>query len=296
MISLPTATRVHSARKWYGCPLVAGKISSPWTPASAGPPADSSGAGADAKNLDVGDEVSEERLSCLLRVVSSLSSPRIIRAFVTNRIAQSLSLVKLRAAERAACIEDSCAAPREARRRSPLRAVAGANEALGCGSKGKVACSINGGGGRMARLPLLLHGILHNCKRKKEKVSGIHAQFTDEVRPPEKTALCQLKRAVQESNVAVSARLCPGAGSARRALELREEEQRAGAAAAGGGGRDRKRKVRCDASGLRLRAGVHRLRRGRSPPPLAPARRAPAAPLSPPSPATRSRPADRLAV
>nr|WIW57675.1 scalloped [Gryllus bimaculatus] len=43
-----------------GCPLVAGKISSPWTPASAGPPADSSGAGADAKNLDVGDEVSEE--------------------------------------------------------------------------------------------------------------------------------------------------------------------------------------------------------------------------------------------
>ncbi|XP_049766511.1 transcriptional enhancer factor TEF-1 isoform X3 [Schistocerca cancellata] len=39
-----------------GCPLVAGKISSPWTPTSSGPPADTAGSGSDSKNLDVGDE------------------------------------------------------------------------------------------------------------------------------------------------------------------------------------------------------------------------------------------------
>lgn len=40
--------------------LAAGKISSPWTPASSGPPADTNGSGSDSKNLDVGDEVSDE--------------------------------------------------------------------------------------------------------------------------------------------------------------------------------------------------------------------------------------------
>nr|CAD7266558.1 unnamed protein product [Timema shepardi] len=41
-------------------PLEAGNISSPWTPVSAGPPADTNGSGSDTKNLDVGDEVSDE--------------------------------------------------------------------------------------------------------------------------------------------------------------------------------------------------------------------------------------------
>jgi hypothetical protein len=49
---------------WVGCfagsSLAAGKISSPWTPASSGPPADTNGSGSDSKNLDVGDEVSDE--------------------------------------------------------------------------------------------------------------------------------------------------------------------------------------------------------------------------------------------
>nr|CAD7604958.1 unnamed protein product [Timema genevievae] len=39
-----------------GGPLEAGNISSPWTPVSAGPPADTNGSGSDTKNLDVGDE------------------------------------------------------------------------------------------------------------------------------------------------------------------------------------------------------------------------------------------------
>nr|BAL41704.1 scalloped [Thermobia domestica] len=39
-----------------GCLLVAGKISSPWTPASSGPPADTNGSGSDTKNLDVGED------------------------------------------------------------------------------------------------------------------------------------------------------------------------------------------------------------------------------------------------
>jgi hypothetical protein len=43
-----------------GSSLVAGKISSPWTPASSGPPPDTNGSGSDSKNLDVGDEVSDE--------------------------------------------------------------------------------------------------------------------------------------------------------------------------------------------------------------------------------------------
>jgi hypothetical protein len=51
----------HVGPFWLsGSSLAAGKISSPWTPASSGPPADTNGSGSDSKNLDVGDEVSDE--------------------------------------------------------------------------------------------------------------------------------------------------------------------------------------------------------------------------------------------
>lgn len=35
--------------------MLASTISSPWNPASTGPPADTNGSGSDTKNLDVGD-------------------------------------------------------------------------------------------------------------------------------------------------------------------------------------------------------------------------------------------------
>ncbi|KAF4526385.1 hypothetical protein B566_EDAN012675, partial [Ephemera danica] len=38
-----------------GVEVLAAKISSPWTPASSGPPADTNGSGSESKHLDVGD-------------------------------------------------------------------------------------------------------------------------------------------------------------------------------------------------------------------------------------------------
>lgn len=59
-------------------------ISSPWTPASSGPPPDANGSGSDTKNLDVGDisDVSGTIMNCysfLSRFVYHLFNKRLRR-------------------------------------------------------------------------------------------------------------------------------------------------------------------------------------------------------------------------
>ena len=51
-----------------GGALLASTISSPWNPASTGPPADTNGSGSDTKNLDVGeiDDVSDVSVSSFI--------------------------------------------------------------------------------------------------------------------------------------------------------------------------------------------------------------------------------------